>query len=72
MLIDRLLPSVEEILDSKLAQHPATISEIYEQLDTVDYWEHLQFYVVRNLIQYVYGDTTITDSKIEILFEEDD
>ena len=70
-LIDRVLPSVIDILDSKIMDHPATISEIFEQLEKHEYYEHLEYYIIRNLIFCVYGDdTAITDSKLEILFED--
>ena len=71
LLIDQLLPAVADILDEQIVHYPATISEIFEQLETTEYWKELDYYILENLIYYVYSDKVITESKVEVLFEND-
>lgn len=71
-LIDRLRPQVLDMLFEREVDFPATTGELIEKLEKEDFWSQLDYYLVRRLCWIVYGEgSCITDSKIEILFDDE-
>ena len=71
-LIERINPAVLDILNSLEDKYPGTIGELKEYLDTERFWKDCPYYVLECLMVHIYGkdDKSVTESKIEVLFDD--